>query len=172
MKKLFNTFSLIIVGMLVFNSCSKSTSYDSADAMIDDLKTDLKSISVDDLKLKLDDLDAYIFLIDVREPDEHNFGYIPSSLNIPAGLVIFNIGNDAFWESEMMYKPELSDEIIVYCKKGKRSVLAASLLKQIGYKKVTYLEGGWKKWELTFPLLYEKNLNANSQPEVKDEGGC
>ncbi len=172
MKKILNNLTLFIVALLLFNSCSKSTTYESPDAMIDNLKVDLKSITVDDLKLKLDDLDAYIFLIDVREPAEHNFGYIPGSINIPAGLVIFNAGNDAFWESEMMYKPELTDEIIVYCKKGKRSVLAANLLKQIGYKNITYVEGGWKAWELTYPLLYDKNLDANAHPEVKDEGGC
>jgi rhodanese-related sulfurtransferase len=172
MKKILNNFCLIIIGLLILSSCSKATSYESADAMIDNLKVDLKSITVDDLKLKMDDLDAYIFLIDVREPAEHNFGYIPSSINIPTGLVIFNTGNDAFWDSEMTYKPELTDEIIVYCKKGKRSVLAANLLTQIGYTNVTYVEGGWKAWELTFPLLYDKNLDAAAHPEVADEGGC
>ena len=72
----------------------------------------------------------------------------------------------------MMYKPELTDEIIVYCKKGKRSVVAAKLLKQIGYQNVSFVEGGWKAWELTYPLLYDKNLNADSHPVVADEGGC
>lgn len=172
MKRIVNNFYLITSVLIIFTSCSKSVSYDSADAMIDDLKVDLKSITVENLKLKMDDLDAYIFLIDVREPDEHNFGYIPGSINIPVGLVIFNTGNEAFWESEMMYKPELNDEIIVYCKKGKRSVLAANLLKQIGYENVTYVDGGWKSWELKYPLLYDKNLDANAHPAVKDEGGC
>ena len=172
MKNIILKISLIICGIMLMVSCSKTASYESPDAMITDLKKDLDVISVNDLKLKLDDLDAYIFLIDVREPNEHNFGYIPGSINIPAGLVIFNTGNDAFWDAEMMYKPELTDEIIVYCKKGKRSVLAANLLKQIGYQNVTYVEGGWKAWELTFPLLYDKNLDANAHPEVSDEGGC
>lgn len=172
MKNLLKNLCLISLGMFLFVSCSKTTTYASADELINDYQQGLKSISVDDLKLKMDDLEEYFFLIDVREENEHNFGYIPGSLLIPGGSIIFTISDDTFWDNEMMYKPELTDQIIVYCKKGKRSVVAARLLKQIGYENVSYVEGGWKAWELAYPLLYDKNLNADAHPVVKDEGGC
>ncbi len=172
MKNIFKKLCLVLFGVVLFISCSKTTTYSSADDLINDYKDGLKVISVDDLKAKMDDLDQYFFLIDVREENEHNFGFIPGSILIPGGSIIFSISDEVFWENEMMYKPEITDQIIVYCKKGKRSVIAARLLEQIGYKDVYYLDGGWKEWELAYPLLYDKNLNANAHPVVKDEGGC
>lgn len=111
-------------------------------------------------------------LIDVREPSEHNHGYIPGAVNIPRGVLEFNITNEAFWESTGFYFPEPTEEFILYCKKGSRSILAAETLKKLGYKNVTIIEGGWKKWELTFPTLQEKNLELESHGAAEEVGGC
>ena len=172
MKPITNIKTLIVVSLLLIVSCQDQKTYQSADEIIAEMKVGMQTISVQDLKLKMDDGESYFFLIDVREPNEHNFGFIPTSFNIPGGVILFNISNEKFWEDQMMYSPELSDEIIVYCKKGKRSILAVNYLEQLGFQNVKYIEGGWKNWELNFPLLYEKNLDLQSHEEVADEGGC
>jgi rhodanese-related sulfurtransferase len=128
-------------------------------------------VTVEQLKEKIDNGDM-ILLIDVREPAEHNAGYIPGSLNIPRGVLEFKIGNEEFWDEEMLYMPEKDEELILYCKKGKRSILAVETLKQLGYQNVTYLDEGWKKWEMTYPLFYEKNLDQLSHEEEGEAGGC
>ena len=110
----------VIVSAIGFSSCSKEKTYSSADEMINAMKAKVESLNVEELNTKLENMETYFLLIDVREPSEHNFGYIPGSINIPAGTIIFKMGNEDFWESEMMYLPEKADEIILYCKKGSR----------------------------------------------------
>ena len=172
MNKKHLIISLIGLFALSFVSCNKQKVYNNADEIIDEMKIGLNTIDVQSLKDKIESMETYFLLIDVREPNEHNFGFIPGSINIPAGVILFNISNEKFWEDQMMYTPEKEDEILVYCKKGKRSIVAANFLRQLGYKNVKYIEGGWKNWEINFPLLYEKNLNANMHEEAADEGGC
>jgi rhodanese-related sulfurtransferase len=104
---------------------------------------------------------------------EHYPGFIPGSINTPGGVLIFKMTDDGFWEEEMSYTPTKEDEIIVYCKKGKRSVLAADALLKLGFSNVTFLEGGWKNWELTYPLEYDKALDKMNHSEPAGEsGGC
>ena len=130
-----------------------------------------KQRTAEQVKEKLDNGDM-ILLIDVREPNEFNAGYIPGSVNIPRGTLEFKIGNEAFWDAAFLYLPETTEEIIVYCKKGKRGTLAAETLKKLGYENVTYIDGGWKEWEMNYPLLYEKNLDAMGHDDGAESGGC
>lgn len=166
LKSALGLFAVMLI------SCNQQKVYSNADEIVADMKDGLKTIDVQTLKDKIDHMETYFLLIDVREENEHNFGFIPGSLNICAGSILFNITNEKFWEDQMMYTPDLNDEIIVYCKKGKRSVIAANFLRQLGYNNVEYVEGGWKNWEMNYPLLYEKNLAMNSHEKVADEGGC
>lgn len=172
MKSILNYKALIVISLMLTVSCQDQKTFQSADEIIAEMKVGMQTIDVQELNLKMNDEESYFFLIDVREPNEHNYGFIPGSYNIPAGTILFNISNEKFWEDQMMYSPELSDEIIVYCKKGKRSVLAVDYLEQLGYQNVKYIDGGWKNWELSFPLLYEKNLDLQAHEEVADDGGC
>lgn len=172
MKKYLNTLLLMSsVILLITSSCSKDKSYSNADEWVDDIKGNLKSTSVEELKAKIDNYEMF-YLVDVRENMEHNYGYIPSSINIPGGSLIFKIDNKEFWEQEMLYVPQKTDEIIVYCKKGKRSIIAADALRKLGYTNIKYLDGGWKNWELTYPLEYDKNEVTGHHEEAKEVGGC
>jgi len=171
LKKIIFRSILGLIGLSLF-SCGQQKIYSSADEIIAEMQEGLETIDVQNLKKKIDGMETYFLLIDVREPNEHSFGYIPGSINIPAGTILFNITNEKFFEDQMMYTPELEDEIVVYCKKGKRSIMAAKYLTQLGYKNVKYIDGGWKNWEMNFPLLYDKNLAINIHEEAADTGGC
>lgn len=172
MKKysLLNSLLLVLV-IAIFSSCSNKKVYDSIDGIVDEVAPGLNSIKVETLKDKIDKGDM-ILLVDVRESNEFNAGYIPGAVNIPRGVLEFKIDNEAFWEAAMLYMPLKDEEIILYCKKGKRSILAADALQKLGYTNVTYLEGGWKNWELTYPLMYEKNLDHNAHEDAGEVGGC
>jgi rhodanese-related sulfurtransferase len=113
-------------------------------------------------------------LIDVREDAEHYAGYIPGSVHLSRGRLEFNIDKDEFWEEEGLYKPAKDEIIVLYCKKGERSVLAAEALGKLGYKKVYTIIGGWKTWERTYPDEYEKNLEKLGGHEAAPakSGGC
>lgn len=162
---------VFVVAIFALVSCNNQTSINGVDDLVSQALTTTNSLAVEQLMTKIDNGDM-ILLIDVRESNEFNAGYIPGSVNIPRGVLEFKIANEDFWEAAMLYMPLKDEEIIVYCKKGHRSVLAAAVLQELGYSNVTYLEDGWKKWELTYPLIYEKNLDHNTHDEGGEVGGC
>jgi len=171
-RNTFFWFILLLVGFGSFSCSQCDKKYSSADLMVAEMSADLDAITVEALRTKIDSFEMF-YLIDVREANEHFHGFIPGSIHICCGTIAFKMDNNEFWDNEMTYTPEKTDEIVVYCKKGKRSVVAASLLERLGYENVKYVDGGWKKWELTFPLMYDKKLeNLGHQEEHADEGGC
>ena len=171
MKQFISYCLLIISAVLFFTGCNCDSNYSSVDDMVIKISDNVEQILVDDLKKKLDEGEMFL-LIDVREQSEHNHGYIPGAVHICRGTLEFKIGNEDFWENQFLYLPEKHEEIIVYCKKGRRGVLATNSLEQLGYSNVKNLSGGWKEWETTFPLIYEKNLEQVSHDDTEEEGGC
>lgn len=173
MKKFGILFIMaLFAGLMMLTSCNKEKIYSSADEWVADVQTNMKTVTVEELKKKIDDFEMF-YLLDVREPEEHYPGFIPGAINVPAGVLIFKMSDDKFWEEQMSYTPTKEDEIIVFCKKGKRSVMAANALKKLGYKNVEFLEGGWKYWELNYPLEYDKDLDKLNHSEPAGEsGGC
>ncbi len=154
-------------------SCPCESEVSGPDEIVAQMQAGLDMITSEELHVMMDSLDVF-YLIDAREMDEYAYGFIPGAINIPGGVLIFKMGNEAFWDNEMIYPPEMTDKLIVYCKKGKRSVIAAHYLKRLGYKNVSYIEGGWKAWEMAYPLEYEENLDAlgGGGDDHADEGGC
>lgn len=172
MKKLSFKFMILIAAVSVLTaSCSREHTYTDVDEMIEAALKSAENINVKQLYTLIDEGEM-ILMIDVREPNEYNAGYIPGAVNIPRGTLEFRIGNEAFWDEAMLYMPEKQETIILYCKKGKRSILAAQSLHNLGYANVKFVDGGWKKWELTYPLIYEKNLDQMHHEDEGEVGGC
>ncbi len=158
------------LGLLLSACGSSNKHYENVDQLVASVAPNVTEITVEDLHQKLDNGDI-IVLIDVRELNEFNPGYIPGAVNIPRGLLEFNILNDPFWENQFLYPPLKTDEIVLYCKKGSRGLLAADILQKFGFENVKYLKGGFKAWELKYPNEQLKNLEQvhDTGAEV---GGC
>ena len=154
-------------------SCPCEQKVASADEIVNQYIEGVEPMASLQLKTMMDSLDVF-YLVDVRELNEYAYGFIPGAINIPGGVLIFKMDNTAFWDNEMIYPPMKTDKIIVYCKKGKRSVIAAHYLQRLGYDNVWYLEGGYKAWEMAYPLDYEENLEilGGGGDDHADEGGC
>lgn len=90
----------------------------------------IKQISAEELENQIKQ-NKDLILIDVREVWEYEFTHIDKSQNIPLGN-IFSATNK--------FKSE--DEIVVYCHHGIRSMRAANLLTQLGFKNIRNLTGG------------------------------
>lgn len=164
---------LFAVLACVISACGTST-FSSADDLVSQaLEDGVKMLPVEKINEIIQGEEIYN-LIDVRQKSEHYHGYIPGSVVIPRGSLEFNIGSEAFWEDEGLYMPEKTEIMIVYCKKGKRSILAAQSLMNLGYKNVIAIEGGWKEWELNYPDYTEKNLSmlSGGNDDHADAGGC
>jgi rhodanese-related sulfurtransferase len=151
--------------------CNRPKQFSSVDEMVKEAKKGVKIVTAEELKVKIDSFEMFN-LIDVREPSEYNHGYIPGAVNIPRGTIEFNISSEKFWESTGFYLPEKKEEFVLYCKKGSRSILAAEALKKLGFENISIIEGGFKKWELTYPLIQEKNLDLESHDTEEEVGGC
>ncbi len=160
MRKAIN---LLIFGfIIVFVSCqseqntnTSSTVYENSDQLVEAAKKVITEISVEDCK-KLYEGEDYLVLIDVRTIGEYDAGYIPGAVNIDRGVLEFKIAKAEVWDDLGLYIPEKTDKVILYCRTGNRSSLAAKALKELGYENAMSLQGGWEKWHESNPDLIEK----------------
>lgn len=106
--------------------------------LLSQVKRTIREVSVEETKARVVDTRGGPVLIDVRERDEYEQGYIPHAQWIPRGFLELKV-EDAV--------PERSTEVIVYCAGGVRSALATKALQDLGYPKVSSMAGGFRAWK-------------------------
>ena len=92
-------------------------------------------LSVHDLKSKLD-ADEELFILDVRGDEEWESGHVEGARHIYVGHV-----------EENLDKVPKNCQVVVYCGSGRRSNIAASILKKNGYRKVFNVLGSMSAWK-------------------------
>ncbi len=96
-------------------------------------------------------------LVDVREPDEFNAMRINQSHNIPRGI-LESAAETGYDETHAELCTSRNKPIVVICRSGKRSCLAAYTLYQLGFKQVASLKTGLRGWnDFEQPMLDEHN---------------
>jgi rhodanese-related sulfurtransferase len=107
--------------------------------------TEIKEIMPWDLEERLSENDD-LLIVDVREPDEFAAMHIAGSLNVPRGV----LESACEWDYEETV-PELVQardrEVVVVCRSGYRSVLAAHSMQVLGYGNVASLQTGLRGWK-------------------------
>ena len=93
-------------------------------------------------------------LIDIRDGVElEKLGAIENSFHIPRGLLEFSIHPEsAYVQNNQM---DLNKETVLFCAAGGRSALAAKTLKEMGFKNVSHVEGG-------FGLMVQKGFKIKT----------
>lgn len=73
----------------------------------------------------------------MREPDEVIQGSIPSSVNLPLSTLAhsLHLAREAFAAQHGFAKPKTGQEVVFYCRSGKRSATACDIAKRNGYSK-------------------------------------
>lgn len=84
-------------------------------------------------------------LLDVREPAEFALLRIPGSINVARGVLEQSCEWD-YDETLPMLAGGRELEIVVICRSGKRSALAADVMQQMGYAHVVSLKTGVRGW--------------------------
>ena len=81
-------------------------------------------------------------LIDIREKGElDKTGRVENSHHIPRGMLEFWLDPDGpYFKSG---KIDMNKELVLFCAGGLRSALAAKSLKEMGFKKVSHIDGGF-----------------------------
>ena len=94
-------------------------------------------------------------VIDVREPSEFETGHIPGAINIPRGVLEFQV--DAHPAVANVSDTALSHKerpIVVVCRTGGRAALSAVNLQRLGFADVRSIAGGVLAWgEAGLPLV-------------------
>jgi len=81
-------------------------------------------------------------LIDIRDKVElQKLGTIENSFHIPRGLLEFSIYPDSDYVQNNQI--DLNKETVLFCAAGGRSALAAKTLQEMGFDKVSHIEGGF-----------------------------
>lgn len=101
-----------------------------------------------------------LLVLDIREPEEFAAMHIAGSINVPRGIL--EAACD-YGYSETV--PELVEarkkEIVVACRSGNRSILAAYTMQLMGYEKIASLKTGLKGW-----TDYEQSLVDLNNDEI------
>ena len=81
-------------------------------------------------------------LIDIRDIREiQNEGRVENSHHIPRGMLEFWLDPESVYFKEG--KLDLNKEMVLFCAGGLRSALAAKSLKDMGFEKVSHIDGGF-----------------------------
>lgn len=106
-------------------------------------------------------------VVDIREPYEFEVAHIQNSLNIPRGIL--ESACDYDYEETV---PELAaardQDIILVCRSGNRSVLAADVMQQMGFQRVRSLKTGLRGWNDAEQPLYDQNEQPVDVDQAED----
>ena len=107
-------------------------------------------------------------LLDVREPAEFAMLRIPGSINVPRGVLEQSCEWD-YDETMPLLASGRELEIVVICRSGKRSALAADMMLRMGYANVVSLKTGVRGWNDYEQPLVDANgdmLDADTVDEL------
>ena len=112
----------------------------SSQTLVLDALSIVKTITASEA-LKLSNEDKCT-LIDIREKGElDKTGRIEKSNHIPRGMLEFWLDPDGpYFKSG---KIDMNKEMVLFCAGGLRSALAAKSLKEMGFEKVSHIDGGF-----------------------------
>jgi len=112
----------------------------SSQTLVSEALSEVKTITADEA-LKLSNDDACT-LIDIREKGElDKTGRIENSNHIPRGMLEFWLDPEGpYFKSG---KIDMNKEMVLFCAGGLRSALAAKALKEMGFEKVSHIDGGF-----------------------------
>ena len=112
-------------------------------------KKQVKTIDMAALKAALDRGDAGL-IVDVREPGEYADGHLSGAVNVPRGLIEFNIWTHVGYPD----KTDMGKKLTLYCKTGGRCALAAKSLQDLGLANVTAVDMKIDDWvKAGYPLV-------------------
>ena len=112
----------------------------SSQTLVSEALDQIKTISIDEAhKMASENQCNLIDIRDIRELDKE--GRVENSNHIPRGMLEFWLDPDSAYFKEG--KLDLNKEIVLFCAGGLRSALAAKSLNDMGFEKVSHIDGGF-----------------------------
>ena len=112
----------------------------SIQTLVSEAMQEIKTINADDAHKMVEDNECN--LIDIREARElEKTGSVENSVHISRGMLeIFLDPNSVYFHTG---KLDQNTEMVLFCAGGVRSALAVKALKNMGYEKVSHIDGGF-----------------------------
>lgn len=112
----------------------------SSQTLVSEALKEIKTINANEAFQMMSD--AQCNIIDIRDVRElENEGRVENSHHIPRGMLEFWLDPSSPYFREG--KLDINKEMVLFCAGGLRSALAAKSLKDMGFKKVSHIEGGF-----------------------------
>tara|TARA_Y100001970_G_C14232949_1_gene859859 strand:- start:440 stop:823 length:384 start_codon:yes stop_codon:yes gene_type:complete len=112
----------------------------SSQTLVAEALKEIKTISTDDAYEMINNNQCN--LIDIRDIRElQKEGTVDGAKHIPRGMLEFWLDPESMYFKEG--KLNLDKEMVLFCAGGMRSALAAKSLKDMGYEKVSHIDGGF-----------------------------
>lgn len=130
---------VIMLSLIALSACG-------ADA---DENTDPKAITVEQVIVNIDNVDASeapnfmsvypeAIVLDVRTPAEFDEGHIGDAINVDYRSENFRTD---------LGKLDKNSHYILHCKSGNRSGKSLEIMKELGFSRITHLDGGFDAWK-------------------------
>ena len=112
----------------------------SSQTLVSEALKEIKTISTNDAhKMVSDNQCNLIDIRDIRELQKE--GQVEGANHIPRGMLEFWLDPESPYFKEG--KINSNKEIVLFCAGGLRSALAAKTLKDMGYKTISHIDGGF-----------------------------
>ena len=112
----------------------------SSQSLVSEALEQIKTISTDEAyRMQSDNKCNLIDIRDIRELQKE--GQVEGANHIPRGMLEFWLDPESIYFKEG--KLDLNKEMVLFCAGGMRSALAAKSLKDMGFKKVSHIDGGF-----------------------------
>ena len=112
----------------------------SSKTLVTEALSEIKTISPDEaLSMTNEDKCNLIDIRDIRELERD--GRVENSNHIPRGMLEFWLDPDSPYFKDG--KLDMNKEMVLFCAGGMRSALAAKTLKDMGFEKVSHIDGGF-----------------------------
>lgn len=139
--------------------------------LLQQVRAHIQEIDIDQVRAQMESDTHARLLLDVRERDERDQGFLPGSVWIPRGYLEMRIEKAV---------PDKSTPLTVYCAGGIRSAFATKALTELGYTQVVSMAGGFTGWKQRgFDFEVPRTLSATQRarysrhlliPEIGEAG--
>ena len=112
----------------------------SSTTLVTEALDQIKTISIDEAFEKTSNNECNLIDIrDIRELDKE--GRVENSNHIPRGMLEFWLDPECVYFKDG--KLDMNKEMVLFCAGGLRSALAAKTLQDMGFEKVSHIDGGF-----------------------------
>ncbi len=163
--------SLILVGATVLTACTTAPmapmaapvpaaaaaapapSYPpSVNQLVAKTKSQIKTVKMPEFKAAFDKKDVGL-LIDVRQENEFEDGFVPGAVNVPRGLIEFRIWKLVGFPNTT----KMDTKMTLYCATGGRCALATKSLQDLGFTNATSVDMKFDDWvKAGYPVAMPK----------------